>query len=137
MFLFKKYKGKYGEKIQTFLKKDGKWGTLSVMVGNVLHYVPVMGKSKNIQFLFLKNSDELKNNSFIINPIPYLKKSLVIGKLKREKHATLYYKQKEICPICSEDLINEFTHDTDIQIYKPGFPIDICDLSLIDGKINM
>jgi RNA-directed DNA polymerase len=34
MFLFKKYKGKYGEKIQTFLKKDGKWSPLSVLLEN-------------------------------------------------------------------------------------------------------
>jgi hypothetical protein len=42
MFLFKKYKGKYGGKIQTLLKKNGKWATLSVTVGNALHSVPVM-----------------------------------------------------------------------------------------------
>lgn len=137
MFLFKKYKGKYGGKIQTFLKKAGKWSTLSVRVGNALHSVPVMWKSKNISFMFLENSHELKNNSFLINPILYIKKSLVIGKLKGDKHAVLYYKQKGICPICSEDLINEFTHDTDIQIYKSNFPVDISDLSLINEKTNI
>lgn len=137
MFLFKKYKGKYGGKIQTFLKKDGKWGTLSVMVGNTSHSIPVMWKSKNIPFLFLENSNELKNNSFIINPIHYLKKSLLIGKLKGEKHAALYYKQKGICPICSEDLINEFTHDANIQIHKSDFPLDMSYLSLIHNKINI
>jgi len=137
MFLFKKYKRKYGEKIQTFLKKDGKWSTLSVMAGNVLHSVPVMWKSENIPFLFLENSNELKYNSFILNPIPYFKKSLLIGKLKGEKHAVLYYKQKGICPICSEDLISEFTHDANIQIYKPEFYADVSYLSLIAEKTNI
>lgn len=137
MFLFKKYKGKYGGKIQTFLKKNGKWGSLSVIVKNVLHFVPVMRKSKNIPFLFLKNSNELKNNSCIINPILYAKKSLAIGKLKGEKHAALYYKQKGICPICSEDLINEFTYDAGIQMYKPDLPVDTSDLSLINDKMNI
>lgn len=96
-----------------------------------------MGKSKNIPFLCLENRNTLKNNSFIINPIPYIKKSLIIGKFKAEKHAVLYYKQKEICPICSENLINEFTHDAATQIYKPDFPLNVSDLSLINEKINI
>jgi hypothetical protein len=96
-----------------------------------------MGKSKDIPFMFLENSNELKNNSFLINPTPYIKKNLVVGKLKRDKYAVLYYKQKEICPICSEDLISEFTHDTGIQTYKSNFLEDNSNPSLIHERISI
>lgn len=77
MFLFKKYKGKYSGKIQSFLKNtNGKWQPLSIKIGQFIYSVPIMWKSKNIPFTFLENSNELKNNSFIINPTPYKKKKL-------------------------------------------------------------
>lgn len=130
MFLFKKYKGKYGEKIQTFLKKDGKWNTLRVTVRNVVHSVPVMRKSKNMPFTFFENSCKLKNSSFIINPMSYFKKSLVISQLIGKKHAVLYYKQKGICPICSKGLINEFINYADVLKYESNFPVDVSSLNL-------
>jgi len=73
-----------------------------------LQEVPYLAKiSKNIPWGFLELSSDLLNNSFLIKPKPYISWKIKVGKLLDQEHSKLYYKQKEICPICKKPLIEE------------------------------
>ena len=125
MFLYKKYKGKYGGYLQEHLKLRGKWSPLHVKLqNNSIHSIPEMWKSPNIPFMFLENSKKLLNNSYLVYPQPYLKRVLLLSKLKKEKPALLYYSQKGVCPICSFDLVDESIYDSNIQFKINSFPCE-------------
>lgn len=48
---------------------------------------------------------ELTLNSMLVNPTPYVKRALLIGKYRKDTQSTLLFKQKHNCPICDKTLI--------------------------------
>lgn len=54
----------------------------------------------------LEPSRLLSDYSYLVNPDGYWKRTLLIGKLKQELQAKLFFKQKSLCPLCLNILID-------------------------------
>jgi len=48
----------------------------------------------------------LRRNSIYINPIPYVKIHLLIAKIRKDLKSKLIFKQKHLCTICNNSIIN-------------------------------
>lgn len=105
MFLFKKYRGKYGVYLQKHLKLNNKWYPLYIKCySERLFSLPKLSELVAVPFTRLLNIENVWNNSYLVNNIFYIKKFLLILKLKKEIKTLLYYKQQGVCPLCLKTL---------------------------------
>lgn len=110
MLLYKKFGLKtYGAMLQKYRKHLGEWRHLHVKtISGGIQVVPYLSKlNKDIPWGFLEVSKDILNNSFLVNAEPYMTWKIKIGKLLEEENSWLYYKQRGLCPICKENLIDK------------------------------
>lgn len=103
-FLMKKYGTKgFGPAVSRLLNKNGKVSTLHI---GPLEVPRLTNLAADAPWTLLKPSNILLNNSFLVNKEGYIKRKLIIMKLKDELKSKLYFKQKQLCPLCNENLVN-------------------------------
>lgn len=112
MFLWKKYgNSKYGTAIERHLKLNGVWAPLHTKAHSDetgIHQIPRLWKQNpEIPWSLLEPNRELVQTSFLVNPIPYIQRKILLDKMKKVKQALLLHKQHEVCPLCNEKLIDE------------------------------
>jgi hypothetical protein len=112
MFLWKKYgNSKYGTAIERHLKLNGVWApfhTKTQSGGTGINQIPRLCKQNtDIPWSLLEPNRELVQTSFLVNPIPYIRRKILLDKMKKVKQALLLHKQHEVCPLCNEKLIDE------------------------------
>ena len=109
-FLWKKYQRVSMLKLVDWhLKYNGKWIGLHVKdsAGRVVREVPKLWKlAAEASWMSMEVSKDLLKNSSLVNEIPYMKRELLIGKLKGRVKEDKITKQKNVCPICKGKLVD-------------------------------
>ena len=109
-FLYKKYQRvSMREIVDRHFKAEGKWRGLHVKDerGTIRGEVPRLWKyAAEASWTSLEVARELLKNSALVNPIPYMRREIQIGKLKGSVQAEKMKEQKNKCPVCGEELVN-------------------------------
>lgn len=61
---------------------------------------------KPLPFIRMKPITLLRDNSFIINPQPYIERSIMIAEIRGDVKSKLLKAQQGLCPLCETNLIN-------------------------------
>ena len=109
-FLYKKYQRvSMREIVDRHFKAEGKWRGLHVKDerGTIRGEVPKLWKyAAEASWTSMEVARELLKNSALVNPIPYMRREIQIGKLKGSVQAEKMKEQKNKCPVCGEELVN-------------------------------
>lgn len=78
-------------------------------------WVPFLYKlSVDAPWSLIKPDAELIKNSCIVNPLPYIKRKILLDYLNKKEHGILYKNQKGICPCCNHQLQMYMNNDDNI-----------------------
>jgi retron-type reverse transcriptase len=121
MFLFRKYgSGKIAWAVNHFCRFNGKYIGLHVKNQNGLpstFKVPFLYKiGVDAPWSLIKPDAELIKTSAIINPLPYIKRKILLDYLGKKDHGLLFKNQKGICPICLKNLQMYMENDENLLL---------------------
>jgi retron-type reverse transcriptase len=110
-WIFKKYSRAFFKNYQRlFMNPDGTFKEtigLSDRANNKEFSIPLLWKLNSPgAWTIMHPTKELINNSFLTNPIPYIKRALLISELRGDVKGKLLKRQNNICPICNNALVN-------------------------------
>lgn len=112
-YIFKKYGNSY---LKNYLRlNQNEDGSRKVSIGLTGEYHGRM-YSLTIPRLYDRNSpalwtklvpvNDLLNSSFFYNSTPYIKRAIKNAAFRKDLKSKLFQKQKEICPVCKQELVN-------------------------------